>query len=108
MISPPVGHVNKYQHPMKSFFFVLLLAAAICGGCATRYDITLTNGDVITARGRPRFDKDKQRYYYTDAGGKPANVSGMRVREVAPESMREPDNSNFKPSNAVLKPIPTR
>jgi len=93
---------------MKKSFLVLLLTAAVCGGCATRYDITLTNGDVITARGKPRFDKDKQRYFYTDASGKPANVSGMKVREVAPESMREPDNSKFKPSNNYLKPIPTR
>jgi hypothetical protein len=74
---------------MKKVFPILLAALALCAGCATRYDITLTNGDVITALGRPHLDSSRQRYTYKDAEGRPAAVPAMRVKEVGPSSMRE-------------------
>jgi len=72
---------------MKKNALILLLAAFVCAGCATRYNISLTNGDVITARGKPKFDQTKGGFYYKDGQGNPAFVSGGRVREVAPASM---------------------
>jgi len=72
---------------MKKIAFVLLLAAFVCAGCATRYNIALTNGDVITARGKPKYDPTKGGFLYKDGQGNPAFVSGGRVREVAPASM---------------------
>ena len=80
---------------MKKIAFVLLLAAFACAGCATRYNISLTNGDVITARGRPKYDQTKGGFYYKDGLGNPAFVSGGRVREVAPASMS--NDSQFLP-----------
>jgi hypothetical protein len=72
---------------MKKIVLVLLLATFVCAGCATRYNIALTNGDVITARGKPKFDQAKGGFYYKDGQGNPAYISGGRVREVAPASM---------------------
>ena len=80
---------------MKKNALVLLLVVTVCAGCATRYNISLTNGDVITARGRPKYDQTKGGFYYTDGLGNPAFVSGGRVREVAPASMS--NDSQFLP-----------
>ena len=72
---------------MKKNILVLLLAVTVCAGCAVRYNISLTNGDVITARGKPKYDEAKGGFLYKDGQGQPAFVSGGRVREVAPASM---------------------
>ncbi len=72
---------------MKKIALVLLLAAFVCTGCATRYNIQLTNGDVITARGKPKYDEAKGGFLYKDGQGQPSFISGGRVREVAPASM---------------------
>jgi len=69
---------------MKKIALVLLLAAFVCAGCATRYNITLNNGDVITARGKPRYDPARYGFIYKDGTGQPAFIPGGRVREVAP------------------------
>ncbi len=79
---------------MKKNILVLLLALCVCVGCASHYDITLNNGMVVTAHGKPHLDKEKGRYIYTDASGKPLRVS-VRVREIAPQSMRQQKGSQF-------------
>ena len=80
---------------MKKNILFLLLALFVCVGCASHYDITLNNGMVVTSHGKPHLDKDKGRYIYTDASGKPASVSVLRVREIAPQSMRKKEGSQF-------------
>lgn len=82
---------------MKKIALVLLLAVFVCAGCATRYNISLTNGDVITARGKPKYDQAKGGFLYKDGQGQPAFVSGGRVREVAPASMS--NDSQFLPTH---------
>jgi hypothetical protein len=82
---------------MKKILGILLVAAAVCVGCTSRYDITLNNGNVITAKGKPKFDQDKNGFYYTDAYDKPNFISALRVTQVAPHSMRQDDSSQFKP-----------
>jgi hypothetical protein len=77
---------------------ILILALAFCTGCAGRYDITLSNGDVITAKGRPHFSKDKNVWLYTDASGKPSRISSGQVTQVAPQSMQNSDQQSFTPS----------
>lgn len=72
---------------MKKNLLALVFALAVCAGCATHYDITLINGMVITAHGKPHLDKEKGRYLYTDASGKPDSVSVLRVLQIAPHSM---------------------
>ena len=80
---------------MKKNVLILLLALFVCAGCASHYDITMNNGMVVTAHGKPHLDKEKGRYIYTDASGKPASVSILRVREIAPQSMRKKEGSQF-------------
>ncbi len=66
---------------------VLLLSCAcliFTSACAPRYNITLTSGTVVTAKGRPRLEKGSGVYRYTDANGKEAIVPSVRVREIAP------------------------
>lgn len=73
---------------MKKNLLAFVLILAVCAGCSTHYDITLNNGMVITAHGKPHLDKEKGRYLYTDASGKPDSVSVLRVLQIAPQSMR--------------------
>ena len=80
---------------MKKNILVLLLAVIVGAGCATHYDIILNNGMVITAHGKPHLDKEKGRYLFTNASGKPDAISVLRVREIAPQSMRNKKGSQF-------------
>ncbi len=72
---------------MKKIGLIILLAALAGGGCSTRYNITLYNGDVITARGKPKFDREKNGFFFTDASHQPAFITALKVKEVAPASM---------------------
>lgn len=80
---------------MKKHLFALLLALAACAGCATHYDITLNNGTVIAARGRPHLDKDKGRYLFTNGDGQADSISVLRVRQIAPHSMKPQKGSQY-------------
>jgi hypothetical protein len=52
-------------------------------GCALRhYDVTLTNGNVIGAKGKPRLESGY--YVFTDMTGKQQSLPQYRVSEVAP------------------------
>jgi hypothetical protein len=76
---------------------LLLLALALCAGCASNYNITLNNGEVVTSRGKPKLDKGKTGYYFTDASGNPDYVSLGRVKEIAPASWKKKyDDKSFK------------
>ena len=70
----------------------MLLAIALCEGCASRYSMYLNNGEVITARGRPKFDHDKGIFIYTDALGNRTNIAGGAVHEVKPASWKSADD----------------
>jgi uncharacterized lipoprotein YajG len=64
----------------------LLCLACVVGlilvsGCA-RYKITLTNGNVITAKSRPKLDEVTNMYYFKDAEGKDTWIPRIRVREI--------------------------
>jgi hypothetical protein len=79
----------------------LLLALSLCAGCASRYNITLNDGEVITARGKPKYDETRSGYFYTDASGNPAYISQLRVNEIAPQSWKKKNDANdfkFLPS----------
>ena len=70
---------------MKAFLPVVLLAlAAVCSGCVPRYTITLNNNNVITARGKPKYDSTTSTYRYTDSNGRENAVAAVRVKEIAP------------------------
>jgi hypothetical protein len=77
--------------------FPLLLALALCAGCAYHYNITLNNGEVITSRGKPKLGKDHNGYYFKDASGNPSYISLGRVQEIAPQSWKKKyDDKSFK------------
>ncbi len=80
---------------MKSFFFIALFAFVLGTGCARRYDITLSNGEVITAKGKPHLDKQKGTWIFIDASGKTNGISAGRVTQVGPQSIGGSGNSMF-------------
>jgi hypothetical protein len=84
---------------MKKITLVLLLAAA-CAGCATRYHVTLSSGDVITAKGKPHLSKDKTVWLFTDASGKPAGIPAGNVTQIAPASMDSGSPTKFVPATS--------
>ena len=64
-------------------------------GCASHYVITMTNGEQIDAKGRPRLERGF--YVYKDALGHDQQVSSGRVTEIAPSSMVKKRKDIFKP-----------
>ncbi len=66
---------------MQSIIFSVLLLLALCAGCRTRYDITLSNSDVIQAHSRPKLD-DRGCYVFKDASGKEVRVPASRIRQI--------------------------
>jgi hypothetical protein len=80
---------------MKKILPFILLIVMACSGCASNYTIVLNNGDVLTSRGKPRYDASRGTYYFTDAAGHPGSVSASRVREVAPSNMADKSGPQF-------------
>ncbi len=78
---------------MKNIVPVLVLIAAVGAGCHSTYDIRLNNGEVITSKGKPHLDKERNAWIYTDASGKVNGIPAGRVTQVAPQSM---DNESSK------------
>ena len=60
------------------------VVAVLMAGCVPRYKITLTNGNLITTRGKPKFDTENNVYRFKDAQGNPGYVPAFRVKEIAP------------------------
>ncbi|HXG47491.1 MAG TPA: YgdI/YgdR family lipoprotein [Methylomirabilota bacterium] len=61
-----------------------LLAILLGAGCSHRYKMTLTNGNVITTRGKPKLDAESGAFRYKDVHGKPGIIPSFRVREIEP------------------------
>jgi hypothetical protein len=70
----------------NGIILVLFLAFA-ASGCASRYNITTSKGYKITAKGKPKYDKERGGWSYKGADGKPHTISTGSVTEVAPASM---------------------
>lgn len=60
---------------------VLLGLMVLSGGCS-RYQITLTNGNVITAKSKPKLDPATDHYHFKDATGKEIWIPSMRIRSI--------------------------
>jgi hypothetical protein len=81
-----------------SCFAVAVLV--VCTGCAQNYNITTNSGRVITAHGKPRYDKATGCFVYTDAMGQPQKISAGSVNVIAP--------SSDKVSTTGFNPTPSR
>ena len=87
---------------MKLSFSTLLLALLICSGCATRYDMKLTDGMIITAKGKPRVDEKRHIIFFTDAAGQTNAIPEFKVAEIAPHSTMQEEDAPKK-FNSVIK-----
>lgn len=69
---------------MKTAPILALLAVTlIFTGCMRRYDITMRNGNVTTAKTKPKLNA--QGYYeFTDVEGNPGKIYAGSVRQIAP------------------------
>ena len=81
---------------MKRILF-LLLAVALCEGCRSTYRMTLNDGEVVTALGKPQYDSAKGSWTYTDGNGKKQVVSAVAVRNVQPSSWKSSEDSKTIP-----------
>jgi hypothetical protein len=63
----------------------LLVPALLVSGCASHYNITLNNGNMITTRGKPKYDAVTSSYQYKDSNGRPGSLPAFRVKEIAPQ-----------------------
>jgi hypothetical protein len=55
----------------------------LLSGCASYYDMTLSNGDVIRSKGKPKID-EQGFYRFKDLAGRETTVAPMRVRQIEP------------------------
>ena len=73
--------------------FATCALALTLSGCVY-YDITLTNGDVVRAKGKPK--KDEQGYYrFKDLAGRETTINPMRVRQIEPVRRSSPPSRPF-------------
>jgi len=61
-----------------------LLTASLTVGCANNYKITLTNGNAITTKNKPKLDKETGAYRFKNVQGKPDSIPGFRIKEIEP------------------------
>ncbi len=63
---------------------LLLAIALLAGGCARQYRLTLSNGNTITTKSKPKLNPETGAYIFKDAEGKPASLPRFRVRQIEP------------------------
>lgn len=80
---------------MNRILLLLLTGLVVLTGCARGYVITMNNGQHITAKHKPKYDRGF--YYFKDSSGQPVAIFSGRVKEIAPASMVTQDQSKFIP-----------
>ncbi len=69
---------------MKKLLWLTLVCGATLTGCARHYNMTLSNGQTVTARGKPKLDKATGTFRFTNAQGQPQVLPSFRVRTIEP------------------------
>lgn len=69
---------------MKLIALLFLFPLIFTAGCVSRYEVTLTNQRVITAYGKPKYDKKQHTYRFKDAEGRIHVVPAFTVQEYHP------------------------
>lgn len=87
---------------MKTTGLLVVFTCLVCVGCAVRYDIRLSNGTIITAKGKPRIDETNHVVFFKDAYGHSNSIPEFRVSEIAPHTTMSEEDSPKK-FNPVIK-----
>lgn len=84
---------------MKLTSLIFLMAVLACAGCATRYDMKLTDGSIISSKGKPHLDGTRHVIYFKDGMGRTNAIPEFRVVEIAPHSTmsKEDETKKFNP-----------
>ena len=85
--------------------WVLGVCLLITTGCQTRYDLTLNNGTIITAKSKPQLQNNV--YHFKDAYGKPAQIHAFRVTNIERRSFGAAPNANA-PFNSAKPTAPAK
>jgi len=76
---------------------VLVLGVALtCAGCSRFYNITTNSGRVMTARGKPHYDKENGVFVFKDVHGEERRIPAGSVSGIAPASDKV-DTLGFNP-----------
>ena len=51
-------------------------------GCSSPHTVTLTNGNVIETKTKPKFDKHEEFYKFKNASGKKVSLNRDEVRKI--------------------------
>jgi ABC-type Fe3+-hydroxamate transport system substrate-binding protein len=70
-------HLNCMKH-LSILLLVLLLV-----GCAQHYNITLSNNNVLTSTGKPRYNRTNETYEFKDSFGKTTSIPAFKIKEIA-------------------------
>ncbi len=79
----------------KRILSLACLLLILCG--CQHYDITMSNGDVIRARSKPKLNAEGY-YVFKDLSGKEMQVKSMRIRQI------QPVRAGSKPSGEFFNP----
>lgn len=71
--------------------------AFLATGCMNRYEITLSSGNIITTKGKPKYDKATDTFRYKDLKGTKRYVPSISVREVAPYERKGKESRGVTP-----------
>jgi hypothetical protein len=71
-------------HPMKRIAPLFLFCLLLTAGCVRRYEVTLSNQRVITAYGKPKYDKKQGTFRFKDVEGNVHVVPAFTVQEYHP------------------------
>ncbi len=69
----------------QGLYLAIFAAVVMQSGCIRRYQVTLTNGGVISTHSKPKLDKATGVYRFRDAHGVKTQVPAFKVREIAPK-----------------------
>lgn len=79
--------------PRRSWLGLLCASLTLWCGCATHYDLTMGNGDVVRARTKPKLQEGY--YVFKDLAGRETIVNAMRVRQIEPVRRGSKPKSSF-------------
>jgi hypothetical protein len=84
--------VNYPMLSMKKANWILIVIASLLSGCATRYDVKITGGGVITSKGKPKLNGEGY-YVFKDLNGQVQHVPHIRVLGIYAQTWGQQEES---------------